>query len=104
MMLLSNEIYMKTMSYPTGWAHVVLNYIGPETGFDIYHNGLKPVTGNPSLVGPYTPPPDTDGRVVVGRLYNDRDMEYSSIIMDGLLFFNYKLNSDQIQMLYNSYS
>ena len=82
-------------SPPTGWTHIVLNYIGPDDGqgFTIYHDGArvlgasdkKPVTGPPS-----------DGRVVVGRRFTYLDEEYAGIDMDELLFFSEKLSDQEI--------
>ena len=96
---LRQKSYAKTLERPSGWTHVVLNWNG-AAGLDFYYNGEEEDVGPPTP-GSDPPRPDSDGRVVVGRTYTDIDTAYSSIMLDELLFFNYKLNSDQIQMLYN---
>ena len=85
------------ISRPSGWTHIVLNYIGPENGqgIQIYVDGLPTEsaaskTSRPSQCG--------NGRVVVGRLLTDRDhiKDYADVDVDELLFFNEKLSDQQV--------
>ena len=42
-----------------------------------------------------------NGRVVLGRVYIDHSIYYSSIEVDQLAFFNRALSNDEITALYN---
>ena len=99
-LFLRDKSYHSILAKPTGWTHVVLNW-DVANGFDFYYNVVEQ-SGGPPIPNSDGPRVDTDGRVVVGRTFTDIDTAYSSIMMDELLFFNYKLNSEQIQMLYNN--
>ena len=83
---------------PTGWTHIVLNYIGPNDGqgIRIFLNGEEEVSdttknGVTYLAG--------DGRIVVGRWYTDLDGNYASFQVDELLYFNAALASDDVQSI-----
>ena len=43
-----------------------------------------------------------DGRIVVGREYTDRDMDYASVQVDELIYCDAVLTSDDVQLIYNS--
>ena len=43
-----------------------------------------------------------DSRIVVGRIYADRDQRYASVQVDELIYFNAALTSDHVQSIYNS--
>ena len=87
-------------SPPTGWTHIILNYMGPDDGqgFTIYHDGGHEVDASDKE--PLTNPP-SDGRVVVGRRYAYLDELYGGIDMDELLFFNEKLSDEEIVDIMN---
>ena len=80
------------------WVHMVLNYIGPDSGqgIRIYYNGVKLDGGNHKYSGGKFASA-ADGTVTVGRFGN----YYSSVAIDELLFYNVKLTDDQIRELYN---
>ena len=91
-----------TSSYkPTGWTHVVLNYIGPNNGegITIYYNGVKVVSDKYKDTRSLTA---GDGRIVVGRLYTDQDQDYASVEVDELIYFDTALTSDDVQLIHNS--
>ena len=85
------------MIFDPYWEHVVLNYIGPDDdeGIQIYLNGMQYATDDTKETDNYSP---GDGRVVVGRYYTNfyHEDEYEGVSVDELLFFNTKLDSDQI--------
>ena len=81
---------------PSGWFHVVLNFIGPDDGIRIYHDGMEVgsdtnIRGNPKHNG--------DRRIVIGRYFAESAGTYSSIQVDELLFFNQMLIDPQVTML-----
>ena len=43
-----------------------------------------------------------DSRIVVGRLFTDRDQDYASVQVDELIYFNASLSSDHVQSIYNA--
>ena len=84
---------------------MVLNYIGPEhgQGIHIYYNGAK-LDGGSYKSPPGKPTSAADGSVTVGKFknyYYSVAIDYSSVALDELLFYNVKLMSDQIRKLYN---
>ena len=88
---------------PSGWFHVVYNYIGPNNGegVTIYHDGVEEIRqGNRS---PHVYPAGS-GKIVIGRTHPSRDQKYASLMMDELMFFNRKLTVSEIQILYNQYT
>ena len=86
---------------PTGWTHIVFNYIGPNNGqgIRVYIDGTE-VDSNTTKdahlgsVG--------DGRIIVGRRYTDSNEKYGSVHLDELIYFNAALTSDDVQSIYNS--
>ena len=86
------------VSYPveTRWTHVVLNYLGPHDGIQMFMDGVEVVAGTLS-----SRPLSTtgNGRIVVGKGYTDRDDNYSSVQVDELIFFNSLLKPEEIDML-----
>ena len=90
-------------SAPTGWTHIVLNYIGPNDESDeavtMFFNGTEEDSDTTKDGLPYSP---GDGRIVLGRLYTDSDNGYSSVQVDELTFFNRTLTLDEIAALANA--
>ena len=80
---------------PTGWTHIVLNYIGPDDGqgIAIYHDGGHEVGDSDKMPLTYRP---SDGRVIMGRRFTYPSQEYAGIDVDELLFFNEKLSDQEI--------
>ena len=89
-------------SRPTGWTHVVLNYIGPNDGegIRIYYNGEKVKSDTTKLAGSTSA---GDGRIGVGKIHIDSDHGYSSVQVDELIFFNHNSTSDEIAALATAY-
>ena len=83
---------------PTGWTHIVLNYIGPSDGQGIRVYGMEVLNG----ITQDAAHPAGDGRVVVGRRYTDQDTDYASMQIDELIFFNKALSTRDIKLLYNA--
>ena len=90
--------FIKATSLPTGWTHIVLNYIGPnnEEGIRIYENGIQTGSDDTQSAHAYQP---GEGRVVIGRQYTDVDAAYASVDIDELLFFNETLSDQDIRDL-----
>ena len=81
---------------PSGWTHVVMNYLGPEDeqGIRVYFNGTQVRSDNTKQPATYQPGGD---RVVVGRFYVNYDDSYGNVDMDELLFFNEALTDENIR-------
>ena len=79
----------------------MLNYIGPSDGqgIRVYNDGAEVANVTTKVAGSDSP---GDGRVVVGRLYTDRDMLYVSVQIDELAFFNKALSKTDITAMYNA--
>ena len=88
-------------STPTGWIHIVLNYLGPNDGEGIrmFYNGAEVASDATKDMYPRSP---GDGRIVVGRFNTDMDKDYASVQVDELIYFNAALTSDEVQSIYNS--
>ena len=86
---------------PTGWFHIVLNYMGTgdNEGITLYMDRVEVSSDTTKYAGPYLP---GDGRIVVGRVYTDSDQLYSSVQVDELLFFNRNLTLNEITSLANA--
>ena len=83
---------------PTGWKHIVLNYIGPndDEGIRVYYNGAEVANDTTKSEKTY---PTGDGRTVVGRYYTDQDRYYMNMQIDKLIFFNKALSTNDIKLL-----
>ena len=84
----------------TSWTHIVLNYIGPEDGqgIQIYVDGDLTGSDDTRKLEMYSP---GDGRVVVGRSNTHESVNYASVEMDELVFFNTKLNVEDVKMIHS---
>ena len=80
------------------WYHLVLNFINP--GIVVYHDGVQVV--NTGAIQSYETSEGL-GLVVIGRyeVFEDDSTEYTSLMMDELMFFNRKLTLEEIQILHN---
>ena len=83
---------------PSGWFHVVVNFLGPNDGegIRVYKDGAD--VGNETTIysKTYT---QGDGRLVVGRYYTDQDLHYAGAQVDELILFNQALSPEEIQIL-----
>ena len=81
----------------------MMNYIGPNNGggFQIFYNGTEVASESTKTADSG---PIGDGRIVVGRFAIDRDraLDYASVQVDELLFFNQALSNDDVNALYNA--
>ena len=87
---------------PSGWFHVVINFIGPAEGegIRIYQDGVE--VANDTTKSFRTCQDAScrpDGRIVVGRQYTTMDRGYCSLQVDELAFFNEILSQEEITML-----
>ena len=98
--IIAHGYFIIDTASPSGWTHVIINYIAPENGqgIQVYYNGyltgadmilsLSSNTNNPG-----------DGHIVIWRYYTDGDHLYASVQLDELMFFNEKLTDSEIIML-----
>ena len=98
MLLTLNVEFLREFTRPTGWAHVVLNYLGPNNGegIRVYINGV--LAGQDDQTSGTSKQPG-DGGVVLGR--TNQNSNDGSVDVDELLFFNETLSVDSIQQLVN---
>ena len=82
-------------SEPSGWTHIVLNFIGPDNGqgIRIYYDGEQTGSDNTKNVHAFQ---SGDSRVVVGRQFIDEDDHYASVDVDELILFNQALTDQNI--------
>ena len=73
----------------------MINYIGPDhgQGVRIYLDGVRTERDDIGTAGSFS---FGDGRIVVGRFYPYQTGYHTSVDVDELLFFNQKLNDQQI--------
>ena len=95
----TNYIKVEISTVPTEWYHLVFNYIGSsnEDGVAIYHDGM--VVGSNTQVSYNTNA--GQGVVVLGRYFvHTLEQDFASVMVDELLFFNRKLTSTEVQILF----
>ena len=73
-----------------------MNFIGPDDGIRIYHDGME-VGSDTNIQG--NPKHNGDRRIVFGRYFADSAGTYSSIQIDELLLFNQLLTDPQVTIL-----
>ena len=95
-MTLSTGHFQTFVTKPSGWFHVVLNFIGPNDGIRTFHN-VEQVGSNTNIHE--NSKQNGDRRIVIGRYFAESVGTYSSIQVDELLFFNQLLTDDEITML-----
>ena len=85
---------------PTGWTHIVFNYIGPNNGHGIriYYNGMEMASDTVKSEASYSP---GDGRIVVGKIFTNENHLYATMEVDDLIFFNHHLTFEEIATLGN---
>ena len=94
--------FSATAIKPSGWFHVVINYIGPNEGegIRIYHDGVQVSNKTTKSQGLcHTTACRPDGRIVVGRLKIREESNYCSLHIDELTLFNEALSEEEITML-----
>ena len=97
-MYLLNKQFFITSLIPTGWTHIVLNYIGPDDVQGIRVYGMEVVSSTIRDVSRSA----GDGRILVGRGRTDENSFYASRQIDELIFFNKALSTNDIKLLYNA--
>ena len=86
---------------PSGWTHIVVNYLGPDNGQGIwiYYDGQFQKNSDTKETSESQP---GNGLTAVGRRYYNMHEGYASLEIDELVFFNMKLSDDQIVQLYDA--
>ena len=84
---------------PPGWAHYVLNFLGPAVGYDLYVNGAFEAQDRGKGSKTYSP---EDGRITVGRGCVTCEQKYIGLDVDELMIFNSSLTAAQIMQLKNT--
>ena len=99
---LAGRAFDGNFNIPTGWFHLVLNFIGSNDGQEmvVYLDGEE-VARVARKSTPGTAP-QGDGRVVIGRLETDDDGYYGSIMIDELTLWNQALSLQDIQNLFQA--
>ena len=84
---------------PSGWTHVVLNYIGPNNGegIRIYFNEAE-VKSDTTKSAVFQIQMEMVGLLLEKH---DYDQKYASVQVDELIFFNKNLTDSNIQTIYN---
>ena len=92
------QVYPHT---PTGWTHIVVNYIRPDDGqgIRVYFDGLEMKRDTAKYEELYSA---GSGSIIVGRLKTNLDKDYISIMIDELIFFNSSLDTADIRALFSA--
>ena len=95
-------IKMIISTIPTEWYHLVLNYIpASPTSSDsvvIYHDGAE--AGRSTEKVSYNTNAGS-GVVVIGKYFVQSELDFATVMVDELLFFNRHLTEGEAQILYN---
>ena len=96
--LLDTYFTKNGVNIPSGWFHLVLVFHGPEhgQGFTIHRNGNHWRAGSAIDTNDYG---NTSGNTIIGRLYSDRDNNYSNMMVDELTFWNRQLTEQEVDAL-----
>ena len=91
--------YFASATIPSGWTHIVLNYIGSGSGegIRVFYNGIQ-VASDTTSYGKIRHCPN--GRIVIGRVYTDHSSYYSSVEVDELAFLNRSLSNEEVSALH----
>ena len=94
---LGNGYFVSIIISPSGWTHIIANYIGPHDGqgIQIYMDGIQ--RGSDTSSSSISTPEDR--YIIIGRYYHDRDEQYASVQLDELIVFNATLTDSEITML-----
>ena len=93
------QVSVNTSNTSNEWVHGVLNFLGPNDGegIRIYENGKH--VGNDTTVNLFkSPRNESNGQIVIGRLYAEHLLE-ASVQVDELMFFNKSLTEAEIALL-----
>ena len=71
---MSTGNYIANDTIPSGWFHTVLNFIGPDDGIRIYHDGVE-VGSDTNIHG--NPKHNGERRIVIGRYFVKSATSYS---------------------------
>ena len=93
----SKSFFYVDVARPTGWVHVVSNFIGTADEMKIYHDGAE--AGHATRIVEEDREEDrvsNEGTIFVGRF---RPNSTSTFVIDEMLFFNAALSEDDITLL-----
>ena len=82
---------------PSDWFHIVLEFIGPDTGMKAYIDGVFKASHLSKV--PRTPPISSGTNFVLGRGSVDEDDKYSTISVDEIMFWEQELSGEEISCL-----
>ena len=79
----------------------MVNYIGPDDGqgIRVYFDGLEMKRDTTKYEELYSA---GSGSIIVGRLKTNLDKDYTSIMIDELIFFNSSLDTADIRALFSA--
>ena len=99
--LLPTGVLKVIYTKPTGWTHIVGNYIGPNDGEGVrmFINGAEVASDTTKWIQSFSA---GDGRIIIGRIYTNGDNDHASVQVDELIYINAALTSDDVQSIYNS--
>ena len=100
MSLTNTYAYKYVSKVENQWVHLVLNFIRPHEGFQVFKDGAL-VPGQPNTASVGTPMAMGNGRLVLGRRDSNTDVHYSTVDLDEVVFFNRKLTGQEVETLYN---
>ena len=90
------------VSIPSGWAHLVCNYIGPNNDVKMYLNGAQEAGRSTTTSSPRsTAYLLSDGRIVLGRSSTNKDRNYAGVDVDEILLFNQSLTDSEVTEIAN---
>ena len=99
---ITGATFLTLGSKPSGWIHLVINFIGPAEGegIRIYQDGVQVANDTTKSYGTCQHPAcRPDGRIVVGRQYTKMDLGFCSFQVDELALFNEILSLEEITLL-----
>ena len=90
--------FQVTGRHPSGWTHVVGNYIGPSDGVRLFIDGEQVASDTTKYERSYSA---GNGSIVLGRRFTQtqRNQKYGSGHVDELIFVNQALTLQQIASL-----
>ena len=92
--------YFASATIPSGWTHIVLNYIGSGSGkgIRVLYNGQQ-VASDTESGGHIRHAPN--GKIVIGRSHTDHNDYYSSVQIDHMGLLNRALSNAEISAFHN---
>ena len=98
--IVSTVYFHKELDVPSGWFHFTIVFHGPEhgQGFTVYGN-TDSLTSTTLVNKTYIS--NSSGVVILGKLYEERDRHFGSLVVDELTFWNRQLSESEVAKLRN---